>query len=314
MVLQPRIRRLLPPLLTLALLGPAQAGPKDSSVAGLAARVQAALDIVPVSLPRSVVPEPPQEVRPQLTRQDVEDQLAALVDELMTRDPALFNGIRAEEDRIRALPTHEARVAAVRAGYPDLEAGMNRSAAEGRLSSEGAARWSALRAHLQAALADGTLFEWAKFAGRTFDARVHALLAGGVTVLDPDRRLPERKAEYLRLAKQIHDQLSVPGNSTALKPGQVDKAFELVGKEFGIRPEFLKYMAKTESGLRQVVPSNPAAAGIMQVERVHKDAFAGTRNVGNDTITNIVFGGPSGRCPCRGGLRRPWAGSSTASA
>ena len=50
-------------------------------------------------------------------------------------------------------------------------------------------------------------------------------------------------------------------------------------------------MAKTESGLRQTVPSNPAASGIMQIERVHTGAYAGERNVGNDTITNIVFGG-----------------------
>jgi hypothetical protein len=50
-------------------------------------------------------------------------------------------------------------------------------------------------------------------------------------------------------------------------------------------------MAKTESGLRQVVPSNPAACGIMQVERVHADAYSGPRNAGNDTITNIVYGG-----------------------
>jgi soluble lytic murein transglycosylase-like protein len=209
----------------------------------------------------------------------------------MVKDPALFNRIRAEADRIRALPTHEARVAAVQAGYPLLEADLNRSAAEGRLSPEGAWRWAALRAHAQAALADGSLFEWALFAGRTFDDQVQALLAQGTTVLDPGRRLPEKKAEYLKLSKSIHAELGVPGNSTALKPRQLDRAFELAGKAFGIRAEFLKYMAKTESGLRQVVPSNPAAVGIMQIESVHKDAYAGPRNVANDTVTNIVYGG-----------------------
>jgi hypothetical protein len=278
-------------LLALCLLIPAGAQPASPLSSELAARVAAALAIVPAGLPgAAAVPEPPPDVKPAGSPRELEDQIAALVDELMARDPALFNKIRAEEERIRALPTHEARVAAVREGYPRLEASLNRSAAEGRLSPQGAARWEALRTQTQAALADGTLFERALFAGQAFDDRVQALLAKGTTILDPGRRLPERKAEYMRISQSIHDELAVPGNSTSLTPRQIDRAFELAGQAFGIRQEFLKYMAKTESGLRQVVPSNPAAVGIMQIEKVHKDAHAGARNVANDTITNIVYG------------------------
>ncbi|MBI5239082.1 MAG: lytic transglycosylase domain-containing protein [Elusimicrobia bacterium] len=285
---------MLLPLLSLCLLSPAptaQAEPTGSIASELAGRVQAALAIVPAALPGAVAPEAPQDLRPEGHHRELEEQLAALIDELIAKDPTLFNKIRTEGDRIRTLPTHEARVAAVQAGYPRLEADLNRSLAQGRLSPEGAARWAALRAQTQAALADGTLFDWALFAGQTFDNRVQGLLAKGTTILDPERRLPEKKAEYMRLSKRVHDALAVPGNSTTLKPAQLDKVFTAVGKEFGIRPEFLKYMAKTESGLRQAVPSNPAAVGIMQIESVHKDAYAGARNVANDTITNIVYGG-----------------------
>jgi hypothetical protein len=95
----------------------------------------------------------------------------------------------------------------------------------------------------------------------------------------------------MKLSLRIHRELSIAGNSTALTPRQIDRAFEIVGGEYGIRPEFLKYMAKTESGLKQVVPSNPAAVGIMQIEHVHTAAYEGPRNVANDTITNIVYGG-----------------------
>jgi hypothetical protein len=95
----------------------------------------------------------------------------------------------------------------------------------------------------------------------------------------------------MRVSRRIHDALGVPGNSTALTTRQLDEAFGLVGREYGIRPDFIKYMAKTESGLRQTVPTNPAATGIMQIEHVHTGAYAGARNVANDTITNIVFGG-----------------------
>ncbi|MBI3563997.1 MAG: hypothetical protein HY079_02235 [Elusimicrobia bacterium] len=223
--------------------------------------------------------------------QEFAEALVALVDELQDKDPVLFAAIRAEEERIRALPTAEERDAAVRAGYPRLEAELSRSAAEGRLSAAGAAKWDLFRARAQKALADGTLMEMAEFAGQAFDDKVAALLRRGKSSLDPDRRLPERKEEWLALSKKIHDRLGVPGNSTSLTMAQVDKAFALAAREFGIRPEFLKYMAKTESGLRQVVPSNPAASGIMQVETVHKDAYAGPRTVANDTVTNIVYGG-----------------------
>lgn len=220
-----------------------------------------------------------------------EDVVVELIDELSLRDPALFDRIQAQGARIRALPTHEERVAAVEAAYPLLEKELDRSLAEGRLSSKGAANWAAFRAQAKTALADGTLFEKAQFAGNAFDARVRRLLEKGTTALDPDRKLPETRDEYMRLSQTIHARLAVKGNSTSLTTRQVDEVFGLVGAEFGIRPDFLKYMAKTESGLKQVVPSNPAASGIMQIERVHKGAYAGERNVGNDTITNIVFGG-----------------------
>jgi soluble lytic murein transglycosylase-like protein len=220
-----------------------------------------------------------------------EDAIVGLIDELSAKDPALFARIRAEEDRIHALPSLDARIAAVNEGYPRLEKALDKSAADGKLSPEGAAKWATFRAQWRAALADGTLFERALFAGDAFDGKVQQLLNMGTTKLDPNRKLPERKDEYLRISGRIHDELGVPGNSTALTPPQIDRTFEIIGGEYGIRPEFLKYMAKTESGLHQVVRSNPAAVGIMQIETVHTDAYAGDRNVANDTITNIVYGG-----------------------
>ncbi|MCX5795763.1 MAG: transglycosylase SLT domain-containing protein [Elusimicrobia bacterium] len=222
---------------------------------------------------------------------EFEDVVVDLVDELSARDPVLFNKIRAEEARIRSLPSREARVAAVNEDYPLLERSLDKSAAEGKLSPAGAEKWAVFRAQAKEALADGTLFEKALFAGRAFDERVQRLLDQGKTVLDPDRKLPEKRDEYMRLSQSIHDQLAVPRNSTTLTTRQIDEVFGIVGREFGIRPDFLKYMAKTESGLKQTVPSNPAAAGIMQIENVHKEAYSGKRNVANDTITNIVYGG-----------------------
>lgn len=220
-----------------------------------------------------------------------EDVVVDLIDELSVRDPALFAKIRAEEALIRSLPAHEARVSAVEAAYPRLELSLDKSAAEGKLSPEGAANWAAFRAQAKEAIADGTLFEKAQFAGKAFDEKVRRLLDKGATVLDPDRKLPESRGEYMRLSKRIHSELAVRRNSTTLTTRQIDAVFGIVGAEFGIRPEFLKYMAKTESGLKQTVPSNPAAAGIMQIERVHTEACSGARNAANDTITNIVYGG-----------------------
>ncbi|MDD5304142.1 MAG: transglycosylase SLT domain-containing protein [Elusimicrobia bacterium] len=242
---------------------------------------------VPSPVPAAAAPSEP----PARPAKSFEDVAVDLIDELSARDPALFAKIRAEEARIRALPTHEERVAAVEAAYPRLERSLDRSAAQGKLSPEGAANWAAFRAQAKAALADGTLFEKALFAGKAFDEKVRRLLDKGTTVLDPNRKLPETRGEYMLLSRRIHAELAVPGHSTTLTTRQLDEVFVLVGKEFGIRPDFLKYMAKTESGLKQTVPSNPAAAGIMQIERVHKDAYSGERNAGNDTITNIVYGG-----------------------
>lgn len=219
-----------------------------------------------------------------------EDALVALIDELAAKDPALFSVIRAEESRIRALPTTAARAAAVEAAYPRLEAALDRSVAEGKLSPQGAANWDAFRKEAKSALAAGTLFEMAQFAGKAFEDKVKRLLDTTRTTLDPNKKLPETKDEYMRISRRIHAKLAVAGNSTALTTRQLDAAFAFVGAEFGIRPEFLKYMAKTESGLKQVVPSNPAAVGIMQIERVHTGAYAGEMNVANDTITNMVFG------------------------
>lgn len=278
---------------------PRQAGGADFSGA------QAALALVPASLLAGAhgqaydgaVPAAPavsaaaQPARRADRDQEFQESVVRLVDELLVKDPVLFRKIVAEENRIRALPSRAERAAAVHEAYPRLERELDRSAAEGKLSPEGARRWAAFRAQAQAALADGTLFERALFAGKAFDDKVQELLSRGTTRLDPDRKLPETKAEYMRISERIHAELGIKGNSTALTPPQLDKAFELAGREFGIRPEFLKYMAKTESGLRQVVPSNPAAVGIMQIEHVHTDAYAGPRNVANDTITNIVYGG-----------------------
>lgn len=252
---------------------------------------RSALDVIPASL-LDLVPAPVTAPKPALVREPkrFEDVVVELVDELSAKDPVLFAKIRAEEARIRALPARERR-AAVEAAYPRLERSLDRSAAEGRLSFEGAANWGAFRAQAKQAIADGTLFETALFAGKAFDERVRRLLDRGKTTLDPNRRLAETKDEYMRVSQRIHDALGVPGNSTALTTRQLDEVFGLVGREYGIRPDFLKYMAKTESGLRQTVPTNPAATGIMQIEHVHTGAYAGARNVANDTITNIVFGG-----------------------
>lgn len=265
--------------------------PRPSAALGLVEAALAGGDFAPAGAAAVVAPAVPSPSPSGPGDAEFEKALVGLVDELEDKDPVLFDAIRAEEARIRALPTREEREAAIRADYPRLERDLARSAAEGRLSASGAAKWNLFRARAQRALADGTLFETAEFAGRAFDAKVEALLRRGASTLDPDRRLPERREEWLALSKKIHDALGVPHNSTALSTAQVDKAFALAAREFGIRPEFLKYMAKTESGLRQVVPSNPAAAGIMQIETVHKDAYAGPRNVADDTITNIVYGG-----------------------
>lgn len=273
---------LIPSSLALVLLGislPAHGSPRS------------AFDVVPDSL-LDLIPAPVAAPSPVLARgtKRFEDVVVELVDELSAKDPVLFARIRAEEARIRALPS-ERRAAAVEAAYPRLEAALDRSAAEGRLSPEGAANWASFRAQAKQALAAGTLFETAQFAGKAFDERVRLLLDKGTTTLDPNRRLAETKDEYMRVSRRIHDALGVPGNSTSLTTRQLDAVFGHVGREYGIRPDFLKYMAKTESGLRQVVPTNPAATGIMQIEHVHKAAYAGERSVANDTITNIVFGG-----------------------
>ena len=240
--------------------------------------------------PAGPSPEAQAAAAAQRSRREFEDAVVSLIDELSVKDPLLLSRIRAEQRRIHALTSPEAKTAAVNGAVPILERALERSAARSRLSPEGAARWRVFRSQVQKAIADGTLLERALFAGKAFDDKVEALLGQGKTMLDPGRELPEEKDQYLSLSQEIHAELKVPRNSTALKPPQVDKAFELAGEALGIRPEFLKYMAKTESGLRQSVPSNPAAAGIMQIEKVHKDAFRGAWNVANDTITNIVYG------------------------
>ncbi|HBL16517.1 MAG TPA: hypothetical protein DD417_07115 [Elusimicrobia bacterium] len=261
----------------------------------IALRGEAALALIQSFDPGLAVPVPPppgpgQAADPEARTREFEDALVALIDELSVKDPVLLSRIRTEEIRIRALPSRSAQAAALGEAYPRLEQALDKSAAQGKLSPEGAATWKVFRAQTQEAIANGTLFERAQFAGQAFDDTVQGLLSRGQTILDPARKLPETKNAYLAIARRIHDRLRIPGNSTRLTPKQIDQAFRLAGGEFGIRPEFLKYMAKTESGLRQSVPSNPAASGIMQVERVHTQAYAGARNVENDTITNIVYG------------------------
>lgn len=278
-------------IIAIALICPSGAyGQTETNDSARAARAsRAALAVIPESLIDVATAAKPLAV-PRGRPKGFEDVLVELIDELSAKDPILFAQIRVEQARIRALPTHEQRVAAVDAAYPRLERSLDRSAAEGKLSPEGAANWDAFRAQAKAALADGTLFDKAQFAGKAFDDKVRRLLDKGTTVLDPNRKLPDSRDEYMRLSQKIHTKLGVPGNSTDLNTRQLDEAFAMAGAEFVLRPEFLKYMAKTESGLRQIVPSNPAATGIMQIESVHKAAYSGERNVSNDTITNIVFG------------------------
>lgn len=254
----------------------------DNRTGALASPVKAAAAARKKTIPLAPAPKP---------AKPFEEVAVELIDELAVKDPELFAGIRAEEARIRALPTEKERAAAVEAAYPLLETSLDKSVADGKLSAKGAANWQSFRAQAKQALAAGTLFEMAQFAGKAFDDRVQRQLNTGKTILDPNRRLPESKDAYMKLANKIHDALGIPGNSQALTPKQLDETFAFVGGEFGIRPDFLKYMAKTESGLKQIVRSNPAATGIMQVESVHTAAYAGERNVSNDTITNIVYGG-----------------------
>lgn len=104
------------------------------------------------------------------------------------------------------------------------------------------------------------------------------------------RRFPESKAEMQALVQQLHRRLGIAGPSERLTGQQLDLLFQLVGAEFGLRPDFLRYMAGTESGHRQTA-DNGAAHGIMQIERAaHPEAYRGAINVGNDTISNVVYG------------------------
>src|SRR6185369_8402283 len=143
---------------------------------------------------------------------DFDDAVVALIDELAVKDPALFAKIRSEQARIRALPTREQRAAAVKADYPLLERDLDRSAAQGKLSPAGAALWAAFRPQAQAALADGTLFERAQFAGKAFDEKVQRLLDTGTVLLDADRKLPDSRPEYMEISRRVHTELSIPGN------------------------------------------------------------------------------------------------------
>jgi LysM repeat protein len=103
-------------------------------------------------------------------------------------------------------------------------------------------------------------------------------------------RLPETKEERLALVKTLQRELGVKGPSERLSDAQLNALFERVGAKMGIRPAFLHYMANAESGHHQTA-NTASAHGIMQIERsAHPDAYKGTLNVGNDTVTNVVYG------------------------
>lgn len=106
-----------------------------------------------------------------------------------------------------------------------------------------------------------------------------------------DRRtLPETKSARLALVRRLHEELGVRAPSERLTERQLERLFDRVGTLFGLRPEFLRYMAEVESSGRQAA-DNGAAHGIMQIERsVHRDAYSGSINVGNDTVANVVYG------------------------
>jgi hypothetical protein len=106
-----------------------------------------------------------------------------------------------------------------------------------------------------------------------------------------DRRsVPTTPEARLALVRRLHQDLGIRAPSEALSAKQLDQLFERVGKEYGIRADFLRYMAGTESGQRQRA-DNGAAHGIMQIERAaHPAAYAGPVNVGNDTVANVVYG------------------------
>lgn len=211
--------------------------------------------------------------------------IATFTADLAKTNPALLNAVSQELNRLASLPRDDQQT--LKSGFTELVARVNEHAT---LSQAGKEAWDRVQSQIGLSTSH-SLSNLADFADQAFDRAVEGLLntPGTGPVLDARRPLPESKEQYLAVSKQIHQALGITGHSTALTSHQIDQAFALAGKAFGLRPEFLKYMAKTESGLKQTA-DNGAAFGLMQIERVHRGAYEGAITVKNDTITNIVYG------------------------
>jgi peptidoglycan hydrolase-like protein with peptidoglycan-binding domain len=86
----------------------------------------------------------------------------------------------------------------------------------------------------------------------------------------------------------IRGSLGIKGPSESLSKEQIDQALGMAAQKYGVSKELLKHAMKMESGGDQL-KDNGAAHGLMQIERVHKVAYKGDVNVGNDTVANIAY-------------------------
>ena len=111
----------------------------------------------------------------------------------------------------------------------------------------------------------------------------------------PDLPEPEIAGPYVEvpwktLAEGAHQLLEVPGSSERLSDEQVDDAFLLAGRLYGVPTQLLEHTAHVEASDDQSADGGPAH-GLMQIEKsVHGRAYQGGRNVGNDTISNVLYG------------------------
>lgn len=108
--------------------------------------------------------------------------------------------------------------------------------------------------------------------------------------LPPRPRLPANYKAILKLSEELHAELGIKGPSERLSKGQLEKVYLKAAAATGLRTQLLKYIASVEAAGVQTADSG-AAHGLMQVERsAHPTAYVGAINVGNDTITNVLYG------------------------
>jgi LysM domain/Peptidase_C39 like family/Transglycosylase SLT domain len=99
---------------------------------------------------------------------------------------------------------------------------------------------------------------------------------------------PTTSGDWKKDSAAIHSALGITGSSEKLSKEQISKAMDMASKMYGVPKERLMHIAQHESSNNQTA-DNGAARGLMQIERVHTDAYKGQPNVGNDTISNIVY-------------------------